>query len=52
MVLDKKFHKTGGSRIDFDSWVTFWDVKKPIITAALAGDFFNTLKFGNFNAIF
>ncbi len=51
MDLDKKLHKTGGSHIDFSSWGAFYDVKKPVITAALAGDFFNALKCGNFNAI-
>jgi hypothetical protein len=52
MVLDKKFHKTGGSHIDFNSWGTFWEVKKAVITAALAGDFFNALKCGEFTDIF
>ncbi len=52
MDLDKKFHKTGGLHLDFSSWEAFWDVKKPVIAAALAGDFFNGLKYGNFFAIF
>ncbi len=52
MVLDKKFHKTGGSRIDFNSWGIFWEVKKAVITAALAGDFFNAQKCREFNDIF
>jgi hypothetical protein len=52
MVLDKKFHKTGGSHISFHSWGIFWDVKKPVITAALAGDFFTAQKCGYFDALF
>ncbi len=40
MVLSEKLHRTGGSHIDFHSLGPFWDVKNPVITAALPGDFF------------
>ncbi len=52
MVLAKKFYKTGGSHLDFQTCVPFCDVKKPIIFAALPGIFCNDQKFGIFNAIF
>jgi hypothetical protein len=52
MVLDKKFHKTGGSHVDFCSCGTFCDVKKSCKTAALPGDFFNALKSDHFYAKF
>ena len=51
MVLSEKLHKTGGSHIDFHSLGPFWDVKNPVITAALPGDFFCAQKCSHFSAI-
>ena len=43
MVLDEKFHKTGGLHIVFLLYDTFCDGKKVISTAALLGIFFKPL---------
>jgi hypothetical protein len=40
MTLEQKFHKTGGSHIDFHCSGTFYDGKKLVISAALPCDFF------------
>jgi hypothetical protein len=48
MVPDKKFHKTGGSHMNFHLDRSFWDAKMRFITAALSGDFFNAPKSDNF----
>ena len=52
MALNKKFHKTGGSHVDFHCWGSFCDVKKTVITAALPGDFFKDQKLGHFKPVF
>ncbi len=51
-ALDKKLRKTGGSSIDFHCLGPIWNVRSPVMTAVLPGDFFYAQKCNNFNAIF
>jgi hypothetical protein len=44
MALDKNLHKTGGFHPYFHSLGPFWDVKSPVITAALPGSILKKLK--------
>jgi hypothetical protein len=44
MALEEKFHKTGGSHVNFLCPGTFCDVKKAVRTAALLGIFLKDQK--------
>ncbi len=52
MALVEKFHKTGGSHVDFCGLGTFCDIKKTVRAAALHGNFFKDQKYDNFKAFF
>jgi len=51
-AIDKNLRKTGGSSKDSYSLGSFWDVKTPVIPAALPGIFFSAQKCTNFDDVF